>query len=245
MRFQPWAGHGGCVDAWGAELACQDQGMALLHRLAVPPLPWLAAIALALTGSLPATALGDPAPASSGYPAPGLPSLAPAQLAPGVPARVQPVPIPVASVDLNRYAGIWHEIARIPNRFQQQCARDTLARYTLRADGRIDVVNQCVRRDGSLDQARGIARVVDADTRAKLKVSLVSLLGWRPFWGDYWIVGLDPNYRWAVVGAPNRKYGWILARSKTLDANSLETISAIIERNGYQRGSFRMDGQGP
>ncbi len=214
--------------------------MALLHRLAVPPLPWLAAIALALAGSLPATALGDPAPASYGYPAPGLPSPATA-----LPARVQPVPIPVASVDLSRYAGIWHEIARIPNRFQQQCARDTLARYTLRADGRIDVVNQCVRRDGSLDQARGIARVVDADTRAKLKVSLVSLLGWRPFWGDYWIVGLDPNYRWAVVGAPNRKYGWILARSKTLDANSLETISAIIERNGYQRGNFRMDGQGP
>jgi apolipoprotein D and lipocalin family protein len=214
--------------------------MALLHRLAVPPLPWLAAIALALAGSLPGPALGDPSPASLRPPAPGLPSLAT-----DLPVRVQPVPIPVASVDLNRYAGIWHEIARIPNRFQQQCARDTLARYTLRADGRIDVVNQCVRRDGSLDQARGIARVVDADTRAKLKVSLVSLLGWRPFWGDYWIVGLDPNYRWAVVGAPNRKYGWILARSKTLDANSWETISAIIERNGYQRGSFQMDGQGP
>jgi apolipoprotein D and lipocalin family protein len=224
--------------------------MALLHRLAVPPLPWLAAIALALAGSLPATALGDPAPASSGDPAPGLPSLAPAQPAPAVPAtdlpvRVQPLPIPVASVDLNRYAGIWHEIARIPNRFQQQCARDTLARYTLRADGRIDVVNQCIKRNGSVDQARGIAKVVDAETGAKLKVSLVSLLGWRPFWGDYWIVGLDPNYLWAVVGAPNRKYGWILARSKTLDANSLETISAIIERNGYQRGSFQMDGQGP
>jgi apolipoprotein D and lipocalin family protein len=152
---------------------------------------------------------------------------------------------PVSRVDLARYAGIWHEIAKIPNRFQKQCARDTLAQYTLRPDGRIDVVNQCVRRDGSLDQARGIARVVDAATGAKLKVSLVSLLGWRPFWGDYWIVGLDPNYRWAVVGAPNRKYGWILARSKTLDANSLETISAIIERNGYQRGNFQMDGQGP
>ena len=152
---------------------------------------------------------------------------------------------PVSRVDLARYAGIWHEIARIPNRFQKQCARDTLAQYTLRPDGRIDVVNQCVRRDGSLDQARGIARVVDADTRAKLKVSLVSLLGWRPFWGDYWIVGLDPNYRWAVVGAPNRKYGWILARSKTLDPNTLQTIATIIERNGYQRGSFQMDGQGP
>ena len=152
---------------------------------------------------------------------------------------------PVSRVDLSRYAGIWFEIAKIPNRFQKQCARDTLAQYTLRPDGRIDVVNQCIKRNGSVDQARGIAKVVDAETGAKLKVSLVSLLGWRPFWGDYWIVGLDPNYRWAVVGAPNRKYGWILARSKTLDANSLETIGAIIERNGYQRGSFRMDGQGP
>ena len=150
---------------------------------------------------------------------------------------------PVSSVDLARYAGIWYEIAKIPNRFQKQCARDTLAQYTLRPDGRIDVVNQCIKRNGSVDQARGIAKVVDAETGAKLKVSLVSLLGWRPFWGDYWIVGLDQNYRWAVVGAPNRKYGWILARSKTLDASSLETISAIIQRNGYQRGSFQMDGQ--
>ncbi len=154
---------------------------------------------------------------------------------------------PVNSVDLPRYAGIWYEIAKIPNRFQKQCARDTLAQYTLRPDGRIDVVNQCIKRNGSVDQARGIAKVVDAETGAKLKVSLVSLLGWRPFWGDYWIVGLDPNYRWAVVGAPNRKYGWILARSKTLDPNTLQTIASIIERNGYQRSQFQfqMDGQGP
>ena len=152
---------------------------------------------------------------------------------------------PVSRVDLARYAGIWYEIAKIPNRFQKQCARDTLAQYTLRPDGRIDVVNQCLKRNGSVDQAKGIAKVVDAATGAKLKVSLVSLLGWRPFWGDYWIVGLDPNYRWAVVGAPNRKYGWILARSKTLDPDTLQTIATIIERNGYQRGSFQMGGQSP
>jgi len=191
--------------------------------LLVMPLPVAVAVAVAVTVTLPGVHAAPQADTPSGG---------------GVLA-------PVSRVDLARYAGIWHEIARIPNRFQQQCARDTLARYTLRADGRIDVVNQCVRRDGSLDQARGIARVVDADTRAKLKVSLVSLLGWRPFWGDYWIVGLDPNYRWAVVGAPNRKYGWILARSKTLDPDTLQTIATIIERNGYQRGSFQMGGQSP
>ena len=152
---------------------------------------------------------------------------------------------PVSSVDLARYAGIWHEIAKIPNRFQKQCARDTLAQYTLRADGRIAVVNQCIKRNGQVDQARGIAKVVDTETRAKLKVSLVSLLGWRPFWGDYWILGLDPNYRWAVVGAPNRQYGWILARSKTLDPATLDAITAILERNGFQRSRFQMDVQGP
>jgi len=234
--------------------------MALLNRLFVPPLPWLAAIALALAGPLQALALGDPAAGPSGARKSQLtplesglmagPRQAPASPAsamadPPLPARTQPVLIPVASVDLNRYAGIWYEIAKIPNRFQKQCARDTLAQYTLRADGRIDVVNQCIKRNGSVDQARGIAKVVDAETGAKLKVSLVSLLGWRPFWGDYWIVGLDPNYRWAVVGAPNRKYGWILARSKTLDPDTLQTIATIIERNGYQRGSFQMGGQSP
>jgi apolipoprotein D and lipocalin family protein len=152
---------------------------------------------------------------------------------------------PVSRVDLARYAGIWHEIAKIPNRFQKQCARDTLAQYTLRADGRIAVVNQCIKHNGQVDQARGIAKVVDAETRAKLKVSLVSLLGWRPFWGDYWILGLDQNYRWAVVGAPNRQYGWILARSKTLDPITMDAIAAILERNGYERSRFQMDGQGP
>ena len=160
------------------------------------------------------------------------------------PAGGAPV-APVSSVDLARYAGIWHEIAKIPNRFQKQCARDTLAQYTLRTDGRIAVVNQCIKRNGQVDQARGIAKVVDAETRAKLKVSLVSLLGWRPFWGDYWILGLDPNYRWAVVGAPNHQYGWILARSKTLDPTTMDAITAILERNGYQRSRFQMDVQGP
>jgi apolipoprotein D and lipocalin family protein len=177
---------------------------------------------------------------AAALPTPGL-HAAPQVDQPGSGAAVAPV----SSVDLARYAGIWHEIAKIPNRFQKQCARDTLAQYTLRADGRIAVVNQCIKRNGQVDQARGIAKVVDTETRAKLKVSLVSLVGWRPFWGDYWILGLDPNYRWAVVGAPNRQYGWILARSKALDPATLDAIAAILERNGYQRSRFQMDVQGP
>jgi apolipoprotein D and lipocalin family protein len=95
------------------------------------------------------------------------------------------------------------------------------------------------KRNGAVDQARGLARVSDRTSQAQLKVSLVSFLGWRPFWGDYWILGLDPDYDWAIVGEPNRRYGWILARGQSLDSASLATINAILERNGYDIMEFQ------
>ena len=147
---------------------------------------------------------------------------------------------PVDEVNLERYTGLWYEIAKIPNRFQQQCVRGTTAEYTLREDGRISVVNQCFKKDGSLDDAKGIAKVIDTTSNAKLKVSFVSFLGWRPFWGDYWVIGLDEDYEWAVVGTPDRKYGWILARTPTLDEATMEEIFRIIEQNGYKRDAFEM-----
>ncbi len=144
----------------------------------------------------------------------------------------------VAHVDLSRYVGLWYEVAKIPNRFQKQCARGTTAEYTLREDGRITVANRCYEENGDLDEAEGLARIVDPATNAKLEVSFVSFLGWRPFWGDYWVIGLDEEYRWAIVGTPDRKYGWVLARTPTLDDDTLEEVFAIIERNGYDRNAF-------
>ena len=77
-------------------------------------------------------------------------------------------------MNLNRYAGVWHEIAHIPNRFQRQCVRDSVAMYTLHSDGRLAVVNQCVKRNGAVTQARGVARVLDPASQSRLKVSMVS-----------------------------------------------------------------------
>ncbi len=149
----------------------------------------------------------------------------------------------VNEVDLNRYTGLWYELAKVPNRFQKQCARGTSAEYSFRDDGRIRVVNRCIKEDGSLDEIEGVAEVVDTASRAKLKVSFVSFLGWRPFWGQYWIIGLDEDYRWAIVGTPDRKFGWVLARTTSLDVNTMEQIFAIIERNGYRRTDFEMSPQ--
>lgn len=140
----------------------------------------------------------------------------------------------VQHVDLERYAGSWFEIARFPNRFQRRCIGDVRATYVRRVDGRIDVINSCRSREGRIE-ARGIARITDPKSNAKLKVSFApKILAWLPFvWGDYWIVGLATDYTWAVVGSPNRKYLWILARTPALDESSLEAARAAARDRGF------------
>jgi apolipoprotein D and lipocalin family protein len=135
----------------------------------------------------------------------------------------------VAAVDLNRYAGRWYEIARYPNRFQNQCAGNTTADYRLMPNGRIEVLNQCREQDGSTKAAKGEAKIVDSATNAKLEVRFApSFLSFLPFvWGDYWIIDLGPNYEYSVVGSPDRKYFWILARESHLDE---QTFAGILER---------------
>jgi len=147
-------------------------------------------------------------------------------------------PVPVASVDLERYVGTWHELARIPNKFQRDCACDVTARYAVRPDGRIDVLNKCRKRDGSQDKARGEARVVDAASNARLEVSFFSIFGIRPVWGDYWILGLGDRYEWAFVGSPDRKYGWILARRRDLDETTLARVWDTVRAQGFDPGAF-------
>jgi apolipoprotein D and lipocalin family protein len=143
---------------------------------------------------------------------------------------VRTVPV----VDVNRYAGDWFEIARFENRFQRQCVGDVRASYARRADGRIDVVNRCLTADGQTE-ARGIARLVDKETNAKLKVRFApAWLSWLPpVWGDYWIVGLASDYSWAVVGGPGRDYLWILARTPRLDAESMAAARTAAQDNGF------------
>jgi apolipoprotein D and lipocalin family protein len=119
----------------------------------------------------------------------------------------------VPTVDLNRYAGTWYEIARYPHRFQKDCAASK-ATYRVQADGTVRVKNEC--RKGTLDgepkSVEGKAWVVDPATNAKLKVRFF----W-PFSGDYWIIDLGTDYDYAAVGHPSRKYLWVLSRTPQMD----------------------------
>jgi apolipoprotein D and lipocalin family protein len=149
-------------------------------------------------------------------------------------------PLPtVEAVALERYLGTWYEIASFPQSFQRGCTFTT-ATYTLRDDGDIDVLNFC--RKGSIDgeekSALGRARVVERKTNAKLEVSF-----FRPFWGDYWIIDLDPEYRTAIVGHPSRDYLWLLSRTVTPEV--MAGLQARAAALGYPLDRLRQTEQRP
>ena len=134
----------------------------------------------------------------------------------------------VQSVDLTRYVGRWYEIARLPNSFQKKCADTVTADYKMSEDGKIEVVNRCRKASGEYTTATGEAKIVDKKTNAKLKVTFF----W-PFYGDYWILDLGPNYEYAVVGEPGRKYLWILSRSPQMDEALLQQLLQKMAAEGF------------
>jgi apolipoprotein D and lipocalin family protein len=148
-------------------------------------------------------------------------------------------PTVVENVSLDRYMGTWYAVASIPTTFEQDCARGTTATYELLENGKVQVTNTCYREDGSEFQAVGRAWIPNRNEPAKLKVSFVSLFGMWLFPGDYWILELEPNYRYAVVGHPKRRYGWILSRTPTLPEVTLQGIFERLEEAGYSRSQFR------
>jgi apolipoprotein D and lipocalin family protein len=148
----------------------------------------------------------------------------------------EPPPVTtVERVDLERYVGEWFEVARFPNGFQDHCVGDVRARYTRRPDGAITVVNSCREEGGRLSDATGVARVVDPQSSARLKVRFApAVLSWLPLvWGDYWILGLSTDYSWAVVGSPDREYLWILARTPGLGAAPYDAAVGIARAKGF------------
>lgn len=135
----------------------------------------------------------------------------------------------VPKVDLPRYLGTWYEIASFPQWFQKGCTATT-ATYSLRPDGDIAVRNACRKNtlDGPPDEAKGRAYIADKTTNAKLRVTFF----W-PFFGDYWVIDLAPDYSYAVVGHPSRDYLWILSRQPKMDPAVYEAILSRLKAQGY------------
>jgi apolipoprotein D and lipocalin family protein len=135
----------------------------------------------------------------------------------------------VPSVDLQKYMGKWYEIAAFPQRFEKGC-HCTTAEYEMTDKGYVRVINTCRKDspDGKVSQAKGKAFVVKGSNNAKLRVQFF----W-PFRGDYWIIDLAEDYGYAVVGAPDRKYLWILSRTPQMDPVLYQNIVDRVARKGF------------
>jgi apolipoprotein D and lipocalin family protein len=142
----------------------------------------------------------------------------------------------VAAVDLPRYMGTWHEIAKYPNWFQKKCASSTQATYTLQANGRVQVLNRCKTDKGEWSEALGAARQIGGPTSPQLKVRFApEWLSFIPLvWGDYWIIELDPDYQWVVVSEPQRDYLWILSRTPQMPAATYQALLGKLDKRGFE-----------
>lgn len=139
----------------------------------------------------------------------------------------------VPAVDLARYMGTWYEIARLPMRHEPEDATDITATYALKDNGKVEVLNR-MRRRGEVEEALGEASAID-DSGSRLEVSfLPEGLRWIPFTrGDYWIIGLEPDYSVALVGSPDRKYLWLLARTPRIAPETREHYLGLARAQGF------------
>ena len=140
---------------------------------------------------------------------------------------------PLKQIDLKRYLGQWHEIAHLPMFFQRQCVDNISAAYGLLPDGQVSVHNACRTRDGEMDASDGVARTTPVAGALKVRFA-PSWLTWVPWvWADYWVLDVDPEYRWALVGSPSRNYLWVLSRDPHMQRSQFEALRHRAAERGY------------
>jgi apolipoprotein D and lipocalin family protein len=148
----------------------------------------------------------------------------------------------VPAIDVPRYMGTWHEIAKYPNWFQKKCVSSTSATYSLQADGQVQVLNRCKTANGEWSEALGAARQIGAKDSPRLKVRFAP--AWLSFipmvWGNYWVIDIDPDYQWVVVSEPQREYLWILARTPQLPTATLSALQTRLTAKGFDLQRLEM-----
>lgn len=135
----------------------------------------------------------------------------------------------VKELDLEKYLGTWYEIARYDHSFERGLEGVT-ATYSMRPDGKIKVVNAGYKGslNGERSEAIGKAKIPNLDNPAKLKVSFFWI-----FYGDYFVMELDKDYQWAIIGSSSDKYLWILSRTPQLDKKTYSELLSKLKTRGY------------
>jgi len=137
----------------------------------------------------------------------------------------------VATLDVSRYAGEWHEVARLPNPFEKGLVA-AKAIYTPNQNGTLNVRNLGLKSDGALTSIEGSAKPADPSVPGKLIVRFYKFPA-NLFAGDYWILDVNSDYTRALIGSPNLKYLWILDKNP-YDKSDYESLIRKATSLGYE-----------
>ena len=136
----------------------------------------------------------------------------------------------VRNFEPERYMGTWYEIARLPQYFERDLD-EVKAQYTLNDDGTVKVVNSGVK-NGEPKSITGKAKLKNPDAKPQTGELRVSFF-W-PFYSDYRVIELAPDYSYALVTAGSRDYLWVLARKPTMDKALLDGILNRAKALGFE-----------
>jgi apolipoprotein D and lipocalin family protein len=157
----------------------------------------------------------------------------------GMPRAAAPL-LTSATLDLARYSGAWHEIARLPRRGEGRCASDALAYYRLH-DGGLVAVHRCLDAAGRVQEKTGFIRVAHPSEPGRLEATYAPpWLRWFPgVWSDYWVIYVDAEYNCALVGTPDRDGLWLLARDASIPAAARDALLALAAKVGFPVGRLQ------
>ncbi|KAE8682672.1 ACI19 protein [Hibiscus syriacus] len=141
----------------------------------------------------------------------------------------------VKNLDIKRYMGRWYEIASFPSRFQPRNGVNTRATYTLNQDGTVHVLNETwtVGKRGYIEGTAYKADPKSDEAKLKVKFYVPPFLPIIPVVGDYWVLYIDDDYQYALIGQPSRNYLWILCRQTHMDDGIYNHLVQKAEAVGY------------
>lgn len=153
----------------------------------------------------------------------------------------------ISGLDVARYMGVWHEVAKYPNWFQRKCVSNTHATYQVLGPGRIEVINRCRTAEGKTIEAQGLARQIGASDSPKLEVRFApEWLSFVPLvWGDYWVIDIDEAYQLVAVSEPKRNYLWVLSRTPQVNPAAYEALLQRLKARGFDLSKLEPSAQLP
>lgn len=135
----------------------------------------------------------------------------------------------VKSLDLNRFMGRWYEIARFDHKFERDMQQVTTI-YAIQDNGRVKVINQGLK-NGKWKTSEGKGKLTT--TPGLLRVSF-----WGPFYSDYRVMMLAPDYTYALIGGESDKYLWILSRSPNMRQDTRNQVLREAQQRGYNTNNL-------